>query len=237
MARRPKKTEKYITERISRAGTRSYEVCIRAYGQTYRKSVKISDFDSSSQAMAFARKLRDQKLVEMESGYTVSQFQTVEDLFKKTFTLLPVRQKTVTRHGHFYNKAIAAYGKTSIDKITSADIQESINQYALTHTKRQTVGVLAIWRRIFKTAVMMNISIPDRTIPVIIPECKKADARKKEISSDDLSIFLETLLGYNTKTAKGEHVSRCIYYAVQIMRYCGLRPAECFALTKDDIFI
>ena len=53
-----KKKEKYITERISKAGTHSFEVNIRAYGQTFHKNVKISDFDTPTQALQFACKIR-----------------------------------------------------------------------------------------------------------------------------------------------------------------------------------
>ena len=145
--------------------------------------------------------------------------------------------KTIQRHNHFYNKGIKQFENIGIDKITSADIQTSVNVYASTHTRTQTEHFLSVWRKIYKTAVMMNISIPDRTIPVIIPECKPDQPRKKEISFEDLEHFLESLLEYNKKTVDGEYQSKCIYYAIQIMRYCGLRPAECFALTRNDIFL
>lgn len=232
-----KKGEKYITRRVSKAGTVSYEVYIRAYDQIYRKSVCVKDFNNEKEALNVAKKIRNEKLVEMEQGYTVSNFKTVKEIYQKTFELLPVRQKTVTRHGHFYNKAIKPYENKTLDRITSADIQKSINDYAKDHTKRQTVGVLAIWRRIYKTAYMLNISIPDRTIPVKIPECKREEQRQKSISPQDLDIFLETLQKYNVKEPRSAYKAQCVYYAIQVMKYCGIRPAECLALTKKDIFL
>lgn len=237
MARKKTKKEKYITLRTSRAGTESYEICIRMNDQVYRKSIVVKDFDSRSDALKFACNLRDKTLVQMNSGYTVSKYKTVKEIYEKSKELFPARIKTVIRHDAFYRQGIKQYEDVSIEKITSADIQTSINKYAKTHTHIQTEHLLAIWRKIYKTAVMMNISIPDRTIPVIIPECKADTPRKKEISPEDLETFLDTLLGYNSANASGAYQSRCIYYAVQIMRYCGLRPAECFALTKDDIFL
>ena len=232
-----KKTERYITERITPKGTHLLRVFIRAYDQTFSKNIVIEDFDTPKQAMEFAKQIRDDALVKMQTGYTVSNFKTVGEIYKKTFELFPVRVKTVKRHDIFFNKGIAQYADVSIDKITSADIQTSINNYARTHTKRQVSGLLAIWKRIYKTAVMMNINIPDRTVPVVIPECYQGTPRKKEISADDLETFCDTLLSYNSASVTGRYMSQSIYYAIQIMKYCGLRPAEVFALTRDDFML
>ena len=147
MAKKTKKKEKYITERISKAGTHSYEICIRAYDQTFRKSVKISDFDTPSQAMAFACQLRDENLEKMRKGYTVSNFKTVEQLYQKTFELFPVRVKTRMKHDIVYRMVIQPYSDLPIDKIKSADIQKTVNEYARNHCRKDTSRVLTIWRR------------------------------------------------------------------------------------------
>ena len=231
------KKEKYILVQKNAAGNIVIRIQIQAYGQTYRQTLNLKKFESEKEALTVARSIRDKKLVEMASGYTVSNFKTVKEIYDKTFELLPVRQKTRERHKHFYNVGISKYGSMTIDKITSADIQTSINKYAETHTREQTGHLLAVWRRIYKTAVMMNISIPDRTQAVIIPECREDRPRKKEISSKDLEAFLEEVLEYNNADIKGSYQGKAIYYAVQIMRYTGIRPAECFALMKDDIYL
>lgn len=232
-----KTKEKYISERTSAKGTKLLRIQIRAYGQTYSKSIDISKFDTPKQAMELAKKLRDEALVKMQAGYTVSNFKTVEEIYQKSFEVLPVRKKTIIRHGYFYKKGIAQYGNKSIDKITTADIQASINNYAKTHTKRQVDGLLSVWRRIYKTAFLMNMSISDRTVAVIIPECKQEHPKKKDISTEDFETFCDVLLTYNTASRVGAYDSVCIYHALQIMRYCGLRPAETFALTKQDIHV
>lgn len=229
--------EKYITERVSKAGSRAFEICIRMDNQTYRKSIKISDFDSRAQALKWACQLRDETLKKMRTGYTVSHFPTVSQLYNKTFELFPVHMKTRERHDVFYRNSIAFYGDKPINQITSADIQRSINLYAKTHTKRQVCGLLAVWRKIYKTCAMLNINVIDRTIAIVVPECKRAVQRKKEISPEDLETFCTTLLDYNRASRKGNYRSHAVYYGVRIMQYCGLRPAETFALFKSDIHL
>lgn len=231
-----KKKEKYITLRTSKAGTQSYEICIRKGEETFRKSIKIDDFDSPAQALKYACQLRDETLVKMSKGYSVSRFKTVSEIYQKTFEVLePVRVKTKMKHDIFYRQAIAQFGNTPINEITSADVQISLNGYAKTHTKTQTIQLLAVWRRIFKACAFMNIDIVDRTAIVKVPAGIQGNPRKKEISQDDLNTFCETLLCYNAASLSGNYYNRAVYYAIQIMRYCGTRPAETFALTRDDI--
>ena len=231
------KKEKYIRISKNASGNKIIRIEVKAYGQTYRKTLNLKDFNSEREALEVAKMLRDENLNEMRKGYTVSKFKTVKEIYQESKTLFPARLKTIKRHDAFYGQGIKQYEDISIEKITSADIQKSVNLYARTHTHEQTVHFLSVWRKIYKTAVMMNISIPDRTIPVIIPDCRPDQPRKKEISSADLETFLEVLEKYNARTDEGYYNSKCIYYAIQIMRYCGLRPAETLALTKADIFI
>ncbi|MCR4950339.1 MAG: tyrosine-type recombinase/integrase [Solobacterium sp.] len=185
--------------------------------------------------MDFAVQLRDDTLLKMRAGYSVSHFKTVYELYEKTFELFPVRIKTKKKHDIFYRTAIVPYGDKEINKITSADIQESLNKYAETHTKQQTIQLLAVWRRIFKACAFLNINIVDRTVAVIVPKGIQGNPRSKDISMKDLDIFCDALLEYNAASVSGQYYSRSIYYAIQIMRYCGLRPAETFALKKTDI--
>lgn len=234
----PRKSKNdFIREVTLPSGNKVLRIEIRKYNQVFRQSVNVKDFDTPGQAMQEAKRIRNEKLVDMEKGYTVSNFMTVEELYNRSFELLPVRQKTKIRHGWFYKYGIEKHGNKTIDKISKADIQESINNYARTHTKRQTQGLLSIWRRIYKTAAMEEIKIQDRTVTIVIPECVREQPKKKDISSEDLDAFCDALLEYNKFSAPGLYQSQCIYYAIQIMKYCGLRPAETFALTKNDIFL
>lgn len=230
------KNEKYISEVHSKKGTVSLKVFIRAYDQTYNKSVNTEDFDTPKQALDFAKTLRDDALKKMREGYTVSNFKTVDYLYNRSFEISPRKLKTKKKQDIHYRQAIyPKYGNTEIDKITSANIQETLNEYAKTHSKRETQDILTIWRKIYKTCAMDNINVYDRTQAVTVPECAEANHRKKEISTADLQKFLDALSEYNTVTVKGLYQSKCVYYMIMVMRYTGLRPAETLALTRDDI--
>lgn len=231
------KKEKYIHVYKNGSGNKIIKILIQAYGQKYTKTLNLKNYQTEKEAILAAVEIRDKKLVEMKAGYTVSNFKTVKEIFLKSYDVLPVRKKTVDRHKHFYKIGIDKYSNYTIDKITPADIQESINTYSRNHTREQTSHLLAVWRRIYKTAVMLNINIPDRTIPVVIPECKKEEPRKKEISSEDLLLFLEALEEYNGGEIRAAYENKCLYYVIQVMRYTGIRPAEALALSRKDIYL
>lgn len=230
-----KKEERYIQERITSGGNHLLRIQIRKYGQVYSESVKVSDFDTPKQAMEFAKKLRNEALTKMQAGYTVSKCPTVETLYHKSHELFAVRLKTIKRHDYFYKDGISMHGNKTIDQITSADIQTSINQYARNHTKKQVAGLLAVWRSIYKTCAMLNVNVIDRTVPVIIPDCKESKPKVQAITTEDFNTFCDALFAYSRPNAESQYNTQALYYALQVMRYAGLRPAETFALTKADI--
>lgn len=236
MPRKSKKKEKYITERVNVKGS-SFEICIRAFDQTFRKTISQTDFNSRAEALQAACQIRDDALQKMRIGYTVSNFKTVSELYEKSFELLPIKIKTRKKQDYVFAQVIKKYGDTPIDKILSSHIQSSINAYARNHSAKDTSRVLSIWRRIYKVAALQNINVFDRTMACYIPECASTAKRKKDISSADLQKFCDELLAYNADSLMGAYRCRSVYYAIQIMRYCGLRPSETFALTRNDIHI
>ena len=232
------KNNAFVREITTKAGSKLLKIEIRKFGQTFRKNVKISDFDNKAQAMEFARSLRDEALVKMRKGYTVSKFPTVEALYKESFELFPLRKKTVQRHDLVYKNLLAQYGDITIDKITLADIQQSLNKYAKTHSKEDTKRVVSIWKRIYKVCAYREINIVDKTALLddkSFPDCREAKHRKKDISLEDLEKFLDTLWNYSGRYMTSSYRAHAVYYGIRIMQYCGLRPAETFALLKSDI--
>lgn len=229
------KNNTYIHEITTAKGSKLLKIEVRKFGQTFRKNIKIADFDNKAQAMEFARSLRDDALVKMRKGYTVSNFPTVETLYKESFVLFPLRIKTVQRHDLVYRNVLAQYGSLTIDKVTLATIQQSVNEYAKTHSKEDTKRVVTIWKRMYMVCAHKEINVIDKTPAIVFPECIEAKHRKKDISVEDLEKFLEALWNYNTASITHSYRAHAIYFGIRIMQFCGLRPAETFALLKSDI--
>lgn len=232
-----KKKEKYIRHITTPAGTDMLKIEIRLYGQSFRRSIKISDFKNNSAALEAARQIRDEAIMKMRTGYTVekSKIPTVKTLYEKSYELLPVRVRTRKNHDLYFGSVLEAYGDKTIDKITAVDIQGTINTFAKTHCQKDTVRVLMLWKRVYKTAAVMEIYVIDRTVAINIPEGIEPKHIKKDIPPGDLERFCDVLLSCHNGSVSDEYRHYAVYYAIQIMKYCGLRPAEVFALNKTDL--
>lgn len=230
------KKEKYIREIETAAGTHMLKIEVRAYGQSFRKSLKLSDFPNKKIALEAAKQIRDEALLKMRTGYTVekNRIPTVKILYEKSYDLLPARMSTRKKHGRIFKNILEMYGDKSIDKISAADVQASINTFSKNNNEKETSLLLSVWRRVYKAAALMEINVIDRTIAINIPECREVKHIGKSVSPDDLEAFCSALLSYDDSIS-GSYRAHAVYYAIQIMKYCGLRPAEAFALTRDDI--
>ncbi len=233
--KKTKKKEKYISERIYNSGRHAFQIQIRLNGQSFRQSVYLDDYPTPAAALAAAVRIRDDILNKIRSSVTVSDFPTVKRLYEDSYKLLPVAVKTRWRHDVYYKNALSPFQDLPIDKVSQADIQLCINDFAKNHTRLESSKLLAVWRRLYKTAAMKDVNVPDRTAGIQIPAGIKPEHRKKEVSPEDLETFLKALLEYNSASVRGQYNNRSVYYAVRIMQYCGLRPAEAFALCRSDV--
>lgn len=240
-----KKKEKYIRETTTKAGTPILRIQIRKDNFSFSANVIISEFDNPSQALDHACGIRDEQLAKYRDSESVKptpavaekKMPTVRDLYEDTFVLFPLRLKTRYRHDIFFRNGIGLYADYPIGDVKPSDIQKSLNEYGKTHTSRQTQGLLAVWRRIYKAAVMNELNISDKTVAVRIPECMEDNPRPKSISPEDFDKFCDILKDYGSNSLTNSYRSHAVFYAVMIMRYTGVRPAEAFALTKDDIHL
>ncbi|MBR3311566.1 MAG: site-specific integrase [Solobacterium sp.] len=233
-----KKTPKYIREVINSAGTHALRIEIRKNDQVYRETIKISDFPTPSDALRFAEKEVNKKLRSIDIGYTVSRSSyTVLDLYEASYEVIPQRMKTKEKYDMHFRTGIKEYSDYKITDIKREHVQKSINEYAKTHSKRETQGLLTTWKRVFKTAIIKELEIIDRSAYITIPDCAEPKARTKTISQEDLEAFLEVLKDYQQSSVPLSYRSKVIYYLIQIMRYTGIRPSEGLALRKTDIDI
>ena len=227
--------EKYISLVTRKNGSQSFYILIRMNGQTFRKNINISEFPTKAAALDAAVLIRDEKIVELRSEKLQIRKDTLKEIYKKSYELIPVRYQTRQRHDIYFRHVLKPFEDTPLADITSADIQLTVNQYAETHTKYETGKMLAVWRRLYKTAAMMELNVPDKTAAVVLPEGVPGKKRNVELSLQDFNTFLDCLLNYNIASISGAYDAKAVRYALLVMLYCGLRPAETYALSRNDI--
>lgn len=226
------KKQKYIRERSN-----CYEINIAAYDQKYNERIAFKKFDGDKKtALEYAIAVRDQKLIEMRSGYTATDKTTVKSLFDQSYELIPQEYETKRKHEIIYKQCLTKFSDTEISKITAEDIQRNLNTYAETQSKSQVSRLLAVWRRIYKTAAKKGIRVYDATQAVDVPKnCVYKPKKSNIIDQKDYEEFMENLWKYNNDSVTGKYRSRIIYYAIRVMEHTGMRPAEVYCLERRDI--
>ncbi len=230
------KKEKYIREEKKKNGICFHvDVSFRSDGQLRHIDggrFYVADYATPSEAQKAAKSARDRILRQIDNDRPIRRYPTVSELYAKKFELIPCSLGTKTRHQHFYDFAIAQYGSKPIDKVTAADVQMSVNQYAETHSSDQVNRLLTVWKQIYRTALLMQIPVVDRSQMVIVPKSKViARKRNQDIDYDSLVKFMDALKKYNHSAVRSE----LVWNACMLMLFLGTRPAETFAISKEDV--
>lgn len=236
------KKEKYIYERKARSGRKYLEVQVSYKDDTGKWSTinggqfYFDRYLTPKECMKDAVIIRDSLLNKVKSAPEIKHEPTVGELFKKKQTYIPVSIRTQDRHKYYFNKIIKPYENVKITKITAGDIQKSINKYAETNSEDDCRKALAVWKAIYKTAIYENIPVVMHTEIIKIPKSKIVTRSwKKETSIEEVALFMEELLQYGAYSPEGRYRNKCIWYALNLELYCGLRPQEAFAISRSDI--
>lgn len=235
------KKEKYIYERKTKKGSPYFQIQITfkdEYGQskTFYESVQISDYESKSQAKAVAIAIRDKALYEIQTNRIIITSPTVGQLYQKMDELIPCSLSTKKKRNTHYNNGIKKFENIQISKLTTADIQKNVNEYAENKSDNNIHRYVILWSKLYKVALMLGYDVVDRSKMIIIPKSKKIIEKKKvTCSQDTLHEVLECLASYETPSNTVKHRAKMIWYLIIIMNYTGMRPAEVLALNAEDI--
>lgn len=235
------KKEKYIYERKTKKGSPYFQIQITfkdEYGQskTFYESVQISDYESKSQAKAVAIAIRDKALYEIQTNRIIITSPTVGQLYQKMDELIPCSLSTKKKRNTHYNNGIKKFENIQISKLTTADIQKNVNEYAENKSDNNIHRYVILWSKLYKVALMLGYDVVDRSKMIIIPKSKKIIEKKKvTCSQDTLHEVLECLASYESPSNAVKHRAKMIWYLIIIMNYTGMRPAEVLALNAEDI--
>lgn len=225
--------EKYIIEKKLKTGT-VFRVLIKQNGKTRDfGSFSTKDYLSRAEALHAATVCRDAALNEIRQNRYIEHDLTVEEVYMKTKEYIVTNPKTQKRHdASFYPMIPEDMRSMPISKIAAADIQKTLNDYAISHSQGQVDKAMTIWKQIYQTCFLLEMPVVDRSRMVKKPKSKvPAKKRKKHCTDDELEEFLEALNQYGPDRQLTENLT----YAFRIMQYLGLRPQEAFAVCSEDI--
>ena len=199
----------------------------------FAETVKLPDFPNEKSALLAAQKIRNDALIGIQSGKLKRSLPTVNNLYKRKWDLLPMSINTHEKQDAIYAVLKPIYGDKKLSDILVADIQESLNTYAETHSQDAVKRMLTVWRQIYKCALMLGYEISDKTAAIVLPKSKVVSKRRNvQMRQEDFFTVLNGLLEYGGSES---YDNRGIWFMLQIMYFTGCRPAEALALTADDL--
>lgn len=197
------------------------------------KTFSESKYGSSRVAFDNAVRYRNSCLIPGSMAQKSIQTKMLDQVFDESIELFPVREKTKKTNYLLLNKYIGDTERM-ISDITRTDIITSLNNMIM-DCSDDTIGrVLALWRKLFKTAIINEYINTDLTIGIVAPKSQRIETHKDKkviTDRDTLDKVESSIMKYFYDVKEAESV--CV--ALEVMWYTGLRPAECFALSPNDV--
>ena len=229
------KDERFITQRYNeKTDSWAFQVLVRTPGKaTITKTFNERKYGSARRAYDNAVAFRNEVMFNHSQGvYLKQQNATLEDVLYESFDLFPVREQTKKKHILYFNKHIANYN-CPVSKANRTMVVESLNKIIKVSSNDTIQRVLALWKRLSTTALAKEYIAIDFTAGIVPPKSQRINTKEKKKVITDRETLDKVKEAINKHFLKSEAPQVCM--ALEVMWYTGLRPAECFALEKNDI--
>lgn len=225
------KKEKYIDEMEGR-----YRVRIRKNGVSYMKYFNFSEYPSKRICLNAAIADRDRALTDMRLGMYASKCEkTFDEVYREMKELFPRSVNTFLKFDGMYSNYFQDLSGILISKLTAVDIIRCLNAMVETCSDDTIARCLSIIRQVVRTARIKRYITVDVTEEVIAPKSKYLSKKRQALA--DIETVRNIIYDFeNTKSYEKVRYERyMIAQAIKILLYTGIRPAECFALLRDNI--
>ena len=240
-----KKKEKYIKERKSKStGSVTYQVSFAYLDDegsetTYNKSFSEKEYGSAALAFEAAKRHRDEMRHRLNTeGIEKPKTEySVDDVYSLSKKLFPQSVETFRKHDVQYNAYIKSlYGNKSIADVKASDIMLCLNALIEDKTDDTIRRDFGIWKRIISAALIEDIIFKDPTIKVKIPKSEvPATHRNVNTTLETIQRVQDAIMKYARGSNRYQFNAKRLCYAIRLMYYTGMRPSECFALTRSDL--
>ena len=228
------KKEKYIT--LS-ADKRYLRLQIRKNGKTFSRQYIISEYGTQAKAMRAAIADRDDVLLQIRQGiYAEKSGKTFKEVFDEMPSLFPKRVRTYEKYASLHRCYLSALDDLPIEKVTEEDIMICLNKMVSTASNNTISQTVSMLRFIFRTARIKKYIMINPMDAVIVPKSEHEANHRRATAS--ISELMQVIDGFESTTGQSDQVMferKIIAYALRLIYYTGVRPAEAFALTRDDV--
>lgn len=231
------KKEKYIIEKKMKKGV-CFEVNFKYYDkngvkQTYSNSFHEIEYGSKSLAFKAAVNDRDKiRNILNTTGIKIKRVPTLAEVYEEKKKIFMLSEETNRKYDVLFRNYLSDLSDVPIDKIKARDISISLNKM-IEKSQDEINRLFGLWKKIYHTAVMNDYVYVDMTLKVQVPVSEKIVIPKDVNMTCSIDDVFDALMnyGYSDDT---KYNGKVLAYAFRINYYLGLRPAELFALTKND---
>ena len=185
------------------------------------------DYGSKNDCLRAARRIRDDILDEL-AFRPYNTMPTLYELYEKSYEFMPLSVSSRTYYDTLF-KSIPMQD-SPINTISLETIQSSVGKYALSHSHNRTKRFIELWKRIYKTAFLMQLPIIDYSAMVTVPKSRVLPKTKKtETTYNDFMKWIDKAQESNL------HLAEYVIPISWIMYYTGMRLQEVLGLFESDI--
>ncbi|MBR3036441.1 MAG: tyrosine-type recombinase/integrase [Lachnospiraceae bacterium] len=233
--------EEYITERRISSGL-SFRVVIPYYDQ-YGKRVQFSrsfataNYTSKAEAKKAAIRCRDEMLHKLNtSAVPIRTTKTVADVFEMSIASRSLAPETERQHRIIFSSCIPEQlQQMPIHKLKTFDVKTNLAEIAKVKTDAAVKRTLTLWRQICETALDAELIERDFMRAVRAPKSAQISTKREKVMTYPLETVLDAIANYGANTNEGRFNREIMIGALTVCAALGLRPAETFALRKDDV--
>lgn len=211
----------------------SYKVQIN-YGprdkrRQYSKTFKVSDYPSKQACLNAAKTHRDVMKMRLGVIGQVDGDQTLKEVYELRCATYVQAPETRRRYDSNFRKFILSVldGNMLFRKITYLDITRTLENMTMIASQDTINRLGTLWHQLYKTAILNNIVQYNLFDKVIIPKSHYVTKRR-----DVMTSFQEVQEVCNA--LPDTEYAKLVRFALMLMYYTGIRPAECFVLTGED---
>lgn len=233
--------EKYITERQRKTGL-SFQVGIWYYAadgtrQMFVRSFPVSEYRTKADALKAAVECRDEFLHRARTrALPGKQTKTVAEVFEMSMRSRSLAPETVRQHRIIFQSCIPEdLQNMPIAKLKTFDVKTNLAEIAKVKTDPAIRRTLTLWRQICETALDAELIDKDFMRAVKAPKSAQISTKREKVMSYSLDAVLDAIASMRSNSDRTRFNRETMICALTVCAALGLRPAEAFALRKEDV--
>lgn len=233
--------EKYISERARKSGI-SFVVTIPYYDATgkrvqFSRSFPAADYPTKVAALKAAKQCRDEMLHKLNTSAIPSRSsKTVAEVFEMSLQSRNLRPETERQHRVTFDSNVPApLAQMPVRKLKAIDVKLNLAEAAKIRTDNALKRLLTMWRQICETAIDAELTDKDFMRSVKAPKSAVISTKRQKTMQYSLDDVLDAIASMRSNSDRTRFNRETMICALTVCAALGLRPAEAFALRKEDV--